>query len=47
VKKELTEKTPQSYPNIASILALVGGIIIMLGGMLLATVSAFVLPYID
>ena len=43
----MTEKTLQSYPNIASVLALVGGIIIMLGGMLLATVSAFVLPYID
>jgi hypothetical protein len=47
VKKKVTEKTPNGYPNVASVIALVGGIIIMLGGMLLVTVSAFVLPYID
>jgi hypothetical protein len=43
----MTQKTSSGYPNIASILALIGGILIMLGGMLLVAVSAFVLPYIN
>jgi MFS family permease len=40
----MTEKS--SYPNVASIIALIGGILILLGGMLLTAVSAFVLPYL-
>jgi hypothetical protein len=36
-----------SYPKTASILALAGGMIIMLGGVLLIGVSAFVLPHLN
>jgi len=35
------------YPKTASILALVGGLIIILGGALLMAVSAFILPHLD
>ena len=41
----MTEK--QSYPNVGSILDLIGGILIILGGMLLTAVSAYILPYIN
>jgi hypothetical protein len=47
VKNELNEVTSRNYPHTGSILALVGGIIIVLSGLLLYTVSAFILPYID
>jgi len=43
----MTQKTTSGYPNTASILALVSGILIVLCGMLLAAVGAFILPYID
>jgi len=43
----MTQDTTSGYPNTASILALVGGILIVLCGMLLAAVGAFILPYID
>ena len=43
----MTQNTTSGYPNTASILALVGGILIALCGMLLAAVGAFILPYID
>src|SRR5262245_24423621 len=40
----MTENTANRYPTTASILALVGGIIMALSGVLLLAVSAFVLP---
>ena len=39
--------TTPDYPKTASILALVGGILIILVGMLLIAVSAVILPHID
>jgi Family of unknown function (DUF6114) len=43
----MAQNTSSGYPGTASILALVGGILIVLCGMLLAAVGAFILPYID
>jgi hypothetical protein len=43
----MTQKDTIGYPRTASILALVGGIVIMLGGILLAAVSSFILPHLD
>jgi hypothetical protein len=40
----LTQNATSAYPKTASILALVGGIFIILGGALFIFVSAFVLP---
>jgi hypothetical protein len=42
----MTQNTTLEYPRTASIIALVGGIIITLGGVLFVAVSAFVLPNI-
>ena len=43
----MTQNTTPGYPRTASILALVGGIIITLSGVLFVAVSAFVLPNIN
>jgi hypothetical protein len=43
----MTQETTSGYPKIASILALVGGILIILSGILLMAVSAFILPHLD
>ena len=43
----MTRNTASAYPRAASILALAGGIIIVLSGVLLVAVSAFVLPHLD
>ena len=43
----MTQKTTSGYPKTASILALVGGILIILAGMLLMAVSAVILPHLD
>jgi uncharacterized protein involved in response to NO len=43
----MTQNTKSGYPKTASILALVGGIVIILGGILLMFVSAFILPHLD
>jgi uncharacterized protein DUF6114 len=40
----MTQNTTSEYPRTASIIALAGGIIITLSGMLFVAVSAFVLP---
>lgn len=40
----MTQNATSAYPKTASILALVGGIFIVLGGTLFIFVSAFVLP---
>jgi hypothetical protein len=45
--KELTQQTTSAYPRTASILALAGGILITLFGVLLMAVSAFILPNLD
>jgi hypothetical protein len=42
----MTQNTALEYPRTASILALAGGIIITLSGVLFVAVSAFVLPNI-
>jgi hypothetical protein len=44
---EMTQQTASGYPNTASILALVGGILILLCGLLLTAVSIFILPNLD
>jgi hypothetical protein len=36
-----------AYPRTASILALVGGVIIIMGGALFVVVAAFVIPHLD
>ena len=43
---EMTQQTKSEYPNTASILALVGGILVVLGGLLLLGVSAFIIPHL-
>jgi uncharacterized protein DUF6114 len=43
-KKKMTQNTTSGYPTTATILALAGGIIITLSGVLFVAVSAFVLP---
>ncbi len=43
----MTQNATSEYPRIASILALVGGIIITLSGVLFVAVSAFVLPHLN
>ena len=42
----MAQNATQDYPRTASIIALVGGIFITLGGVLFLAVSAFVLPNI-
>jgi hypothetical protein len=44
VKKKMTQNVTNEYPRTASILALAGGIIITLGGLLFVIASAFILP---
>jgi len=43
----MTQETKSGYPRTASILALVGGILIILGGTLFLAVSTFILPHLD
>jgi hypothetical protein len=43
----MTQETKSGYPKTASILALAGGILIVLGGTLLMAVSTFILPHLD
>jgi hypothetical protein len=43
----MTQKTTSAYPKTASILALAGGILITLSGVLFIAVSAFILPNLD
>jgi len=40
----MTQNTAIGYPTTASIISLIGGIIITLGGVLFVAVSAFILP---
>ena len=47
MEKNTAQNETSAYPKIASILALVGGIIIVLGGVLFIFVSAFVLPNLN
>ena len=43
----MAQETKSGYPKTASILALAGGILIILGGNLLMFVSSFILPHLD
>jgi len=43
----MTEESTHGYPKTASILSLVGGLLIVLSGVLLMAVSAFILPHVD
>ena len=43
----MTQNTKSDYPKVASILALVGGILIILCATLLVAVSTFILPHIS
>jgi hypothetical protein len=47
MEKNMTQQTTSAYPKTASILALVGGILILLAGALFIAVSVFVLPNIS
>jgi hypothetical protein len=47
MEKTMMQQTTSAYPKTASVLALIGGIIIVLGGALFIFVSAFVLPNIN
>ena len=42
-----TQETSLSYPKTAAVLALVGGMIIVLGGVIFVGVAAFVLPHLN
>jgi type II secretory pathway component PulF len=42
----MTQQTTSSYPNTASILAIVGGILMVLVGLLMAAVSVFIIPHL-
>jgi hypothetical protein len=44
---EPANETTPAYPKTASIVALAGGIIITLGGVLFIALAAFVLPHLD
>ncbi len=43
----MTQTTSYGYPNAASTLALVGGVLIILSGVLLTGFSAWILPNVD
>jgi len=43
----MTQNTATGYPTTASVISLIGGIIITLGGVLFVAVSAFVLPSLN
>jgi hypothetical protein len=43
----MTQNTATGYPTTASIISLIGGIIITLGGVLFMAVSAFILPSLN
>ena len=43
----MTQTTTAGYPKTASILALVGGILILLGGVVFVAVSLFILPHLS
>jgi hypothetical protein len=43
----MTQNTATGYPTTASIISLIGGIIITLGGVLFVAVSAFILPSLN
>lgn len=43
----MTQNTATGYPTTASIISLIGGIIITLGGLLFLAVSAFILPSLN
>lgn len=47
MEKNTTQQTTSAYPKAASILSLVGGILILLAGVLFIAVSIFVLPNIN
>lgn len=47
MEKNTTQQTTSAYPKTASILALVGGILILLAGVLFVAVSIFVLPNLN
>jgi hypothetical protein len=41
-----TQKTTEGYPNEASILAIVGGCLMIVAGMLITTIAVFVIPHL-
>jgi Family of unknown function (DUF6114) len=45
--REMPQKTASTYPKTASILALAGGVLIVLTGVILIAASAFILPHLD
>jgi hypothetical protein len=45
--RESSQETTSAYPKTASILALAGGMIIVLGGVIFIGVSAFVIPHLN
>jgi uncharacterized protein DUF6114 len=44
MEKNLTQKPTSTYPTTASILSLIGGVLILMGGALFVFVSVYVLP---
>ena len=43
----MTQNATSGYPTAASVLSLIGGVIILLSGVLFTAVSAFVLPHLS
>jgi hypothetical protein len=42
-----TQKVTEGYPNKASVLAIIGGCLIIVAGMLITALSVFVIPHLD
>ena len=47
MERNPAQETSTAYPKTASILALVGGMIILLGGVIFVGVAAYVLPHLN
>jgi len=47
MERNQAQEAQSSYPRTASVLALVGGMIIILGGVIFIGVASFILPHLD
>jgi hypothetical protein len=47
MESKVSPESLSGYPKTASILSLIGGIVILLGGVLFVGVAAFVIPHLD
>ena len=45
--KEMSQQSASDYPKVAGVIALAGGLIIVLGGVIFIGASAFILPHLN